>query len=401
MIGWWSAGGKSGWLLERILVRTTYSPMAPTATLVPWEDSRLRHSHTPLVTTFVASSGVDVGNHHDKEVKLNGVNDTAAPQSKKIGIQQQPGLQGKSVAKKSQQDVNTSIRRSRGSKSHSQGIKAGGDDAILTIPPRSTKKTKGRRLKEKSVIKKSQPDVKSSIRTRKKCIQKECTKDARGKGGVCITHGAKVKAIKHCSHGGCTNQSKKGGVCITHGAKKKRCSFEGCTKVSAKGGVCITHGAKVKVENCSHGGCTNQSKKGGVCITHGAKKKRCSFEGCTKGSVKGGVCITHGAKVKVKRCIHKGCTNKVQQGGVCITHGAIRVLRKRCSHNGCTSYAKKGGVCTRHRSKSSINANNIPTLQPNAFPPSVLPHRSADYEDEEELNSWIWRSSREANHGGS
>ena len=349
MIGWWSAGGKSGWLLERILVRTTYSPMAPTATLVPWEDSRLRHSHTPLVTTFVASSGVDVGNHHDKEVKLNGVNIPQLLKSKKFGIQQQPGLKGKSVAKKSQQDVNTSIRRSRGSKSHSQGIKAGGDDAILTIPPRSTKKTKGRRLKEKSVIKKSQPDVKSSIRTRKKCIQKECTKDARGKGGVCITHGAKVKAIKHCSHGGCTNQSKKGGVCITHGAKKKRCSFEGCTKVSAKGGVCITHGAKVKV----------------------------------------------------KRCIHKGCTNKVQQGGVCITHGAIRVLRKRCSHNGCTSYAKKGGVCTRHRSKSSINANNIPTLQPNAFPPSVLPHRSADYEDEEELNSWIWRSSREANHGGS
>ena len=33
---------------------------------------------------------------------------------------------------------------------------------------------------------------------------------------------------------------------------------------------------------------------------------------------------------------------------------------------------------TRHRSKSSINANNIPRLQPNAVPPTVLPHRSAD-----------------------
>jgi len=130
-------GGKSGWLLERILVRTTYSPMAPTATLVPWEDSRLRHSHTPLVTTFVAFSSV--GNHREDEVN-NGVNDASVPQSKMKEIHQQPGLKGKSVAK-----VNTGIQRSSGSRSHCQGIKcnSGGNDAILTIPPQSKKMIQG------------------------------------------------------------------------------------------------------------------------------------------------------------------------------------------------------------------------------------------------------------------
>ena len=31
----------------------------------------------------------------------------------------------------------------------------------------------------------------------------------------------------------------KGGVCVTHGAKVKRCSFEGCTNIVVKGGVCV------------------------------------------------------------------------------------------------------------------------------------------------------------------
>ena len=35
--------------------------------------------------------------------------------------------------------------------------------------------------------------------------------------------------MKRCSFEGCNNQVKKGGVCITHGAKvtHKQCSFEG------------------------------------------------------------------------------------------------------------------------------------------------------------------------------
>jgi hypothetical protein len=120
------------------------------------------------------------------------------------------------------------------------------------------------------------------------------------------------------------------------------------------------------------------------------KRKRCSHEGCTNQVVRGGVCITHGAKVK--RCSFEGCTNQAKKGGVCVTHGA---KMKRCSFDGCTSNAKKGGVCYRHRSKSGIiTLTTNPVLQSNDVPSFVLPHQSVDYEDEEELNSWIWGSSR-------
>ena len=83
---------------------------------------------------------------------------------------------------------------------------------------------------------------------------------------------------------GCSSYARKGGVCVTHGAKVKRCSFEGCTNIVVKGGVCVTHGAKQKAKKrCNHEGCTNGAIKGGVCWTHGAKRelKHCSFEGCT------------------------------------------------------------------------------------------------------------------------
>jgi len=68
---------------------------------------------------------------------------------------------------------------------------------------------------------------------------------------------------------------------------------------------------------------------------------------------------------------------------------------KRCNFKGCTSYSRgEEGVCYRHRSKS-INAINNPAQEANAVPPSVsLPHQAVDYEEEEELNSWIWGSSR-------
>jgi hypothetical protein len=99
-------------------------------------------------------------------------------------------------------------------------------------------------------------------------------------------------------------------------------------------------------------------------------KKLCRFEGCTNHSVKGGVCVTHGAK------------------------------KKLCSFDGCTKQVQKGGVCYKHGSKSIITLNN-PVLQSNAIPPSVPPHQAVDYDDEEELNSWIWRSSRMTRELGS
>ena len=81
-----------------------------------------------------------------------------------------------------------------------------------------------------------------------------------------------------------------------------------------------------------------------------------------------------------------------------MTHGAKRKRckkkRKQCSFEGCVNKAyHKGGVCCRHRSKSIITLTN-PVLQSNAIPPSVPPHQAVDYENEEELNTWIWGSSR-------
>jgi hypothetical protein len=104
---------------------------------------------------------------------------------------------------------------------------------------------------------------------------------------------------------------------------------------------------------------------------------------------KGGICVTRGAKLNVKQCTHVGCTSYARKGGVCVTHGA---KLKRCSIKGCAKQAQKRGVCSSHSSKN-ITATNNPAPQeakiavPPAFPPLQI------YEDEEELTSWIWRSS--------
>jgi hypothetical protein len=176
-----------------------------------------------------------------------------------------------------------------------------------------------RRIVNKGIVvkKKAKPQVKkshsrSSIATNKKGRRVKCRSEGgTQKGGVCVTHGAKVDR-KRCSFVGCKRFSQgKGGVCITHGAKRKYCSFEGCTSYAKKGGVCITHGAVMK--RCSHKGCTKQAQKGGVCITHGAKQKRCSIDGCPNRVQKDGVCITHGAAVK--RCGSEGCSKYARTGG--------------------------------------------------------------------------------------
>jgi hypothetical protein len=75
-----------------------------------------------------------------------------------------------------------------------------GKDASISASSQSKNKIQ-QRLKEKMVANKSQPGVKKRIRKNKRC-----------------------------SHEGCSNQAVKGGVCVTHGAKvtKKQCSFEGC-----------------------------------------------------------------------------------------------------------------------------------------------------------------------------
>jgi hypothetical protein len=71
-----------------------------------------------------------------------------------------------------------------------------GTDASISVAS-SQSKNKIQRHKEKTVAKKSQPDVKPTIMKKKKktkkkpklCTLKGCTKQAQ-KGGVCVTHGA-------------------------------------------------------------------------------------------------------------------------------------------------------------------------------------------------------------------
>jgi hypothetical protein len=76
------------------------------------------------------------------------------------------------------------------------------------------------------------------------------------------------------------------------------------------------------------------------------------------------------------------------------------VERKRCIFEGCTNQAQKGGVCVTHGKKNGINTNS--TLVTSAdVTPIIPPHQSIDYEEEEELNSWIWKSCRIPKYGAS
>eukprot|EP00985_Skeletonema_marinoi_P012869 scaffold6284_cov86-Skeletonema_marinoi.AAC.6 len=233
------------------------------------------------------------------------------------------------------------------------------------------------------------------------CRESGCKKWAQ-KGGVCMTHGAKV-THKRCSAEGCTNQVQTGGVCKRHGAKVKQCSIEGCSKQAQKGEVCIRHGAKVKVKQCSKEGCTNIALKGGLCRRHGEKGKRCSSEGCTNIVVRGGVCIRHGATktikqcssegctnivksrgvcsrhgATVKRCNKEGCTNQVQRGGVCKKHGA---KVKQCSHDGCTNQVKRNGVCTRHGAYKRTSPDEV-NQQGDEINPPLPPLPAVELRDE-------------------
>jgi hypothetical protein len=81
---------------------------------------------------------------------------------------------------------------------HQEVVNCNSKDASISIIPPRLKKTIHKR---KPVVKKSQPGVKASIKKRR----------------------------RQCSHVGCTNVVYKGGVCVTHGAKIRQCSFEGCT----------------------------------------------------------------------------------------------------------------------------------------------------------------------------
>lgn len=244
--------------------------------------------------------------------------------------------------------------------------------AASTRPRRAAKTATGNEKLE--VKKKTKVSVKATLKATKSttiCIVDGCGNKVSVKGGeLCITHGGEVPPPptdkpkrRICTHAdGCTNLVVQGGVCLTHGAKVKLCTHvdpdtgDICTKQAKKGGVCITHGAEVK--RCTFaGGCNNHAIRDGVCITHGAgaklkPRKKCTYIGeggtpCPNNAKRGGVCITHGAMKQL--CSFDGCQNKVVKGGVCITHGAAKQIKKTCSFpGGCVNKVQKEGVCKRH-----------------------------------------------------
>ena len=84
---------------------------------------------------------------------------------------------------------------------HQEVVKNSKDASIIKIRPRM-KKTIHNKKPVVTRVKKSQPGGKAIAKTRKRC-----------------------------SHEGCANRAVKGGVCVTHGAKLKQCSFEGATRM--------------------------------------------------------------------------------------------------------------------------------------------------------------------------
>jgi hypothetical protein len=286
-----------------------------------------------------------------------------------------------------------------------------------------------------------------AIQKHKRCSFKGCTYGVI-KGGVCITHGAKKPL---CSFKGCTNQVVLGGICTTHGAKRKRCSFMGCINIVQQGGVCTTHGAKRK--RCSHEGCTNGAVKGGVCITHGKKVKFVTVDNDNDDdNGDDDVNDNNGINEAIKAFqsqknptgtdwtllvaklapravddveavgymirkefssgwfrgivghIHKnaagGKTRRVYYEDGDMEDLSLMQLKSLPPDTHTTQREPPRGVHTKLNRNELVttciaaNANN-PTPQLNTdVIPATPSSQFNNYEDEEELNSWIWRSSR-------
>jgi hypothetical protein len=188
------------------------------------------------------------------------------------------------------------------------------------------------------------------------------------------------------------------------------CKHEGCDKWRIRGGVCVTHGAKMK--HCSQEGCSNYARTGGVCHRHGAlaKLKRCSRKGCANFSQKAGLCRRHGREVNFERCGLAGCTYYSQtREGLCSRH--YNNLLSICRHEGCTDYTLIGAVCSRHLKKTLIDAPGevelvpLPAREYEATTVGAVAGRGGVIEvkypsdDEAKIGAWIWKSSRMARLG--
>ena len=77
---------------------------------------------------------------------------------------------------------------------------------------------------------------------------------------------------------------------LTTKRMRKICQYPNCTHVAQKGGVCRSHGGKMKT--CSQDGCPNNAVKNGICINHGATRK-CTVDWCVKPLWMAGKCSRH------------------------------------------------------------------------------------------------------------
>ncbi len=105
---------------------------------------------------------------------------------------------------------------------------------------------------------------------------------------------------------------------------RKLCNHPGCEKQALKGGVCVTHGAKVNRKLCNHPGCERQVVKGGVCVAHGAKVKLCERLGnATIDPNQFDDASDEEAPRVCMRCDRPGCERQAREGDVCVANGSM------------------------------------------------------------------------------
>ena len=211
----------------------------------------------------------------------------------------------------------------------------------------------------------------------------------------------------HCSNEGWANKPSRGAFAprTARELNVNVAATRGAPTEPSGGGVCITHGGRVKRKRCSHEVGAKQVQKGGVCITHGMRAKRCSHKGCANRAVEGGVCITHGARTKL--CSHEGCAKRAQKGGLCRRHGANSIATT--AQNGAPQTPHLvGGYNARAFVASAIAGGGSGEIEiacnlqadvscavvprsPSLCPSIMAPNFSDD--NKEIIGSWICRSS--------
>jgi hypothetical protein len=216
--------------------------------------------------------------------------------------------------------------------------------------------------------------------------------------------------------GGCKNQAVQGGVCVTHGAKVKGCSFEGCTSNAQKGGVCCRHRSRSsnandnptqqpEVDRINEAIKVFQSQRNptGADWTH-------LHETLAPTAVDDVEAVGYMIKKEFSSGWFRGIVGSIRQnaaGGrtrrVYYEDGdsedlslmQLKSLPSDANDTKVKQCRAARGVQTKQDTEEFVtciaannNSNNNLMLQPKAD--AIPSHQSINYEDEEELNSWIW-----------